>query len=99
MERISDLHISTLNYEQADDTLRNILELAIVHKKRKVLKNALEKISLVYYYRGNSIMGKYYLKKSEEGMTAFENEIFCREFSQTDEIKRLENKLFNLKSE
>lgn len=45
--------------------------MALVSKKKKAIKYSLEKISLLYYYRGNSIMGQYYLKKSEEGLSNF----------------------------
>lgn len=58
--------------------------MVIVCKKKKAIKFIYEKISLLYYYRGNSIMGHYYLKKSETGLSTFENDIFNREYNRND---------------
>lgn len=69
---MTNLNISQSKYENADENLRNLLEMAVICKQKKAVKYALEKISVIYYYRGNSIMGQYYLKKSESGLSPFE---------------------------
>lgn len=60
-----------MKYEEADENVRNLLELAVVCHKKKAVQHLLEKLSLIYYYRGNSIMGQYYLTKSEVGFSPF----------------------------
>jgi len=68
----ANLNISLLKYEEADLSLRNLLEMAVIFKNKKVIEFGLEKISLVYYYRGNSVMGQYYMDKVKDGLSAFE---------------------------
>lgn len=75
---MANLNISLLKYDKADENLRNLLEMAVICKQKKAIKYALEKISVIYYYRGNSIMGQYYLKKSDKGLTPFEVEMFSK---------------------
>ena len=82
--------------EESTDALRNLIEMAaVVDNKKKAIKYAFERMSLLYYYRGNSFIGQYYLKKAEEGLSDFEYEIYYREYSCDDEIRRLENEIYN----
>lgn len=68
---IVNMNISLMKYEAADENVRNLLELAVVTRKKKAVQHLLEKLSLIYYHRGNSIMGQYYLTKSEVGFSSF----------------------------
>ena len=56
----------------------------------------LEKVSIVYYYRGNSYMAKYYKELSEIGMPLTESEIYIKEYSKSEELRSLEARIFSL---
>ena len=75
--------------------MQNIIEMSIVmgiHKK--VNRHIFERMSLIYYYRGNSIMSLQCLEKAEIGLSQFEREIYNREYNKKEELSRLETKLF-----
>lgn len=61
----------TIKNEEATECLKNLIEMAVLENKKKAIKYVFERLSLLYYYRGNSLIGQYYLKKSEEGLTVF----------------------------
>ena len=93
---VSNIYMLGQKNEESTDALRNLIEMAaVVDNKKKAIKYAFERMSLLYYYRGNSFIGQYYLKKAEEGLSDFEYEIYYREYSCDDEIRRLENEIYN----
>lgn len=91
---LSSLYQYSLNFDKATEAMQNLLEMTIVMGKNRLIRYIYERMSLIYYYRGNSMMSVYYLKKSEEGVSNFEREIYNREYNKGEEISRLETKLF-----
>jgi hypothetical protein len=65
------LNISVLKYDVADLVLRDLLEMAVVCKSKRIIALVFEKISLVYYYRGNLVMSQYYMQKVHDGLSSF----------------------------
>ena len=44
---------------------------------------------MVYYYRGNSYMAKYYKDLSEAGLPKSEADIYVKEYSKSEQLKSL----------
>lgn len=63
---ICSLNMYAQKNEEATQSLKDLIEMSVVvGNKNRAIKYALERLSLLYYYRGNAIIGQYYLKKSE----------------------------------
>ncbi len=69
--------------------LKTALEFAVVKKWKDLEMRVLEKVSMLYYYKGNSYMAKYYKDLSETGLSPSESDIYIKEYSKKEELKSL----------
>jgi hypothetical protein len=82
-------------FDEAVKILKTALEFTVVKRWKEVEMRVLEKVSMVYYYRGNSYMAKHYKRLAETGLQQVELDIYIKEYSKVEELKSLEARIFS----
>jgi hypothetical protein len=83
-------------FDEAVKILKTALEFTVVKRWKELEMRVLEKVSMAYYYRGNSYMARYYKGLAEMGLPQVEMEIYVKEYSKLEELRSLEARIFCL---